>query len=92
MNRSELDLAVAESAGVNGDVAKLVLDHLDRVLVTAAANGTPASWPGILTLDVVTRAARSGRNPQTGEGLQIPAGPQVRLRPGSRLKSAARPR
>ncbi len=92
MNRSELDIAVAESAGVNSDVAKLVLDHLDRVLVAAATGGTPVNWPGILSLDVVTRAARSGRNPQTGEALQIPAGPQVRLRPGSRLKTAARPR
>lgn len=90
MNRSEIDAAVAGSAGADRAVVKEVLDHLDRVLVRAATDGTPVTWAGLLTLDVVTRSARLGRNPQTGEALEIPEGQQVRLRPGSRLKKAAR--
>lgn len=90
MNRSELDLAVAESADVDRATVSAVLDHLDRVLVSAARGGDAVTWSGLLTLDVVTRAARSGRNPQTGEALDIPESQQVRLRPGTRLKRAVR--
>ena len=90
MNRSELDVAVAGSAGLDRAVVATVLDHLDRVLVETAKDGDTVTWSGLLTLDVVTRAARSGRNPQTGEALAIPESQQVRLRPGTRLKRAAR--
>lgn len=90
MNRSELDAAVARSADLDQTTVSNVLNHLDRVLLAAAKDGAAVNWPGLLTLDVVTRAARSGRNPQTGEAMEIPEGQQVRLRPGTRLKRAAR--
>ena len=90
MNRSELDAAVAESADLDRATVSTVLDHLDRILLTAAREGEAVTWTGLLTLDVVSRAARAGRNPQTGEPLEIPESQQVRLRPGARLKRAAR--
>jgi nucleoid DNA-binding protein len=46
--------------------------------------------PGFITIDVRDRPARSGRNPQTGEPLEVPAGRTVRLRPGSGLKDAVK--
>ena len=91
MNRSELDSAVAGLAGVDRTTAAKVLDALDRVLIDATRQATPVSWSGLLSLDVVDRAARAGRNPQTGQPINIPAGTQVRLRPGSRLKAAGHP-
>jgi len=84
------DAAVAASADLDQTTVSTVLDHLDRVLLAAVRDGEAVTWSGLLTLDVVTRAARSGRNPQTGEALVIPEGQQVRLRPGTRLKRAAR--
>lgn len=90
MNRSELDAAVSRSADLDRDTVSAVLDHLDRVLLATARDGGTVTWSGLMTLDVVTRAARPGRNPQTGEALEIPESQQVRLRPGTRLKRAAR--
>lgn len=91
MNRTDLVEVVAERAGVTRAVVDSVLTSLDEVLVSSVRSGTEVKWPGLLTLDVVTRAARSGRNPQTGEAFNIPARPQTRLRPGARLKAAAHP-
>jgi DNA-binding protein HU-beta len=48
------------------------------------------SLTGLLSIERVLRAPRTGRNPQTGEPLSIPAGYSVRLSCGSRLKAAAR--
>jgi DNA-binding protein HU-beta len=44
---------------------------------------------GLFTLDTTERGARQGRNPQTGESIDIAAATVARLRPGARLKKAA---
>jgi len=44
---------------------------------------------GLFTLETTERSARQGRNPQTGETIDIAAGTVARLRPGARLKKAA---
>ncbi|SDR91398.1 HU family DNA-binding protein [Microlunatus soli] len=90
MNRTELNNAIAAETGVDRDTVSAVLDALDAQLVAAAAAGGEVRWPGLLTLDVTERPSRTGRNPRTGEQMEIPAGKSVRLRPGTRLKSAAR--
>ncbi len=92
MNRTELVEALADRAGVTRAVVDDVLSGLDEVLVGAVRSGSEVRWPGLFTLDVVTRPGRTGRNPQTGEPLSIPGGPQTRLRPGVRLKAAAQAR
>ncbi|WP_033823280.1 HU family DNA-binding protein, partial [Kitasatospora sp. MBT63] len=46
--------------------------------------------PGFLTLERTLRAARTGRNPQTGDPVQIPAGHGVKVSAGSKLKEAAK--
>lgn len=89
MNRLELAEAIATDAGIARSAAVQVLESLDRVLVAQVAVGEPVKWPGLFTLDVVDRPARTARNPQTGESMELPASRQARLRPGSRLKSAA---
>ncbi len=89
MNRSELASAVAESTGLTQSVVNQVLDGVDAELVRQVSAGTSVNWSGLFTLDVVQRSERSGRNPQTGKPLTIPARPQTRLRVGSRLKKAS---
>lgn len=90
MNRTELVEELAGRTGVAQSVVDSVLTGLDKVLVSSVRSGSEVRWTGLFTLDVVTRAARSGRNPQTGAALSIPEGLQTRLRPGARLKAAAR--
>lgn len=90
MNQTELAQRIASDTGVTRAVVEQVLGGLDRALVDAARAQTTVSWSGLLTFDVVDRAARTGRNPQTGEALTIEANTQARLKPGTRLKAAAR--
>ena len=89
MNRTELVTALATRSGVPQEAADAVLTALADVLVEAVRTGDTVRLPGLLTLERVERAARTGRNPRTGEELQIPASHGARLTAGSRLKQAA---
>lgn len=89
MNRSQLIDALADRAGVTKADAGSVLDAFSEVLQEAVKSGDKVQLPGLLTVDTVHRAAREGRNPQTGESLQIAARMAVRVTPGSQLKKAA---
>lgn len=89
MNRSELAAAVAGTTDIPPGVVDRVLTGLEEELLRRAADGVEVKWTGLFTLDVVDRAERTGRNPQTGEAMTIPPGRQARLKVGSRLKQAA---
>ena len=90
MNRNELIAGVAHKAGIPRNQAEKVLDALGDVVTEAVQRGDKVSLTGLLSIERVMRAPRTGRNPQTGEPLSIPAGYSVRLSCGSRLKAAAR--
>lgn len=90
MNRAELVAAVASKAGIPRNQAEKVLDSLSDVVVEAVHRGDKVSLTGLISVERVRRAPRTGRNPQTGEPLAIPAGYSVRMTCGSRLKAAAR--
>ena len=90
MNRNELITGVANKAGIPRSQAENVIDALGDVVTEAVQRGEKVSLTGLLSIERVLRAPRTGRNPQTGEPLAIPAGYSVRLSCGSRLKAAAR--
>lgn len=90
MNRSELVAAVADSAGTTKADADAVLSALGDTLIDAVKKGDKVQIPGLLTVERVERAARTGRNPATGETLDIPAGYGVKVSAGSKLKSAVK--
>ena len=85
-NRSELVAEVAEKSGLT---QKQVSDVLDGVFDVFSAKGEKLTIPGWLSVERTERAARKGRNPQTGEEIQIKAGYSVKLSAGSKLKGAA---
>jgi DNA-binding protein HU-beta len=87
-NRSELVAAVAEKAGTSQTAVNGVLDALFDVFSTSVANGEKITIPGWLAVERTHRAARTGRNPQTGEAIQIAEGHSVKLTAGSKLKAA----
>ena len=89
MNRRELADALARRSGVTIEQADALLSALGDVLVEVVAGGEALRLPGVLTVERVERPARTGRNPRTGEVLQIAAGHGVRVTAGSRLKAAA---
>jgi len=75
VNRTELIAAIAEKAGLD-------------VLVENVAKGEAVKITGLMGIERVERAARTGRNPRTGEEIQIPAGYGVKVTVGSSLKKA----
>ncbi|MGH1564472.1 HU family DNA-binding protein [Mumia sp. DW29H23] len=90
MNRTELVAAVAETAGTTKADADAVLSAFGDTLIDAVGKGEKVQIPGLLTVERVERAARTGRNPATGETLEIPAGFGVKVTAGSKLKGAVK--
>lgn len=90
INRSDLVSALAEKAGTTKSDADSLLSALADVLLDAVKQGEKVSIPGILSVERVERSARTGRNPSTGETIEIPAGYGVKVSAGSKLKAAAK--
>ena len=89
MNRKELVTAVAEHADLEQKTVDAVLRSLQSTLEDAVAKGEKVSLPGFFNVSVGQRAAREGRNPATGDTIQIAAAKTVKFTAGSALKEAA---
>ena len=88
MNKGELIETVAGSAGLSrADATKAVDAVLDSVTSTLAGGGR-VSLVGFGTFSVKARAARMGRNPRTGEAIQIKASNVPGFKAGKALKDA----
>ena len=87
-NRSELVAEVAAKADTSQAAVNSVLDALFDVFSESIAKDEKITIPGWLAVERTSRAARTGRNPQTGETIQIAAGHSVKLTAGSKLKAA----
>lgn len=83
VNRTELVAAVAERASLTKTQADAALSALQDVLVESVSKGEAVKITGLLSVERVERAARTGRNPQTGAEIQIPAGYGVKISAGS---------
>ena len=88
VNRTDLVAAIAEKASLTKTNADAALSALQEVLVESLSKGEAVKVTGLLSVERVERAARTGRNPRTGEEIQIPAGYGVKVSAGSALKKA----
>ena len=88
LNRTEFVAAVAAESGQSQAAVNGVLDSVFAVLASNVGDGTKVSIPGWLAVERTHRAARTGRNPQTGEPLKIAASKQPKFRVGKGLKDA----
>ncbi len=88
MNKSELIDSIAERAGISKGVAARALDATLEAIVEALKQPDPVALMGFGTFSVRDRAARSGRNPQTGTTIQIEAARVPVFKPGKALKEA----
>ena len=87
MNKSDLVAAIAEKAEMSKKDAEKALKAFEDV-VTEVTNNGKVQLVGFGTFDVAERAAREGRNPQTGEAMPIPASKAPRFKAGKALKDA----
>ncbi len=88
MNKSDLIDVIVESAGVSKVIAGKTLDKLLESITRALKEGQDVALIGFGTYKVNDRKARTGRNPKTGETLQIPASKVVVFKVGKALKDA----
>ena len=88
MNKTELIDHVAHTADISRAAAARALDAVtNAVKATLKKNGT-VTLVGFGTFSVSKRAARAGRNPQTGEVIKIKAAKVPKFKPGKGLKDA----
>lgn len=90
MNKSELIGAIAERTGVTKKDAESVVDGFTEAVTEELQNGGKVKITGFGTFETRDRAARVGRNPQTGEEIDIPATTVPAFKPGSKLKESVR--
>jgi DNA-binding protein HU-beta len=88
MNKGELIDAVAASAGISKSEATKAVDGVLDAVTSTLSNGGSVSLVGFGTFSVKARAARAGRNPRTGETIQIPASNVPGFKAGKALKDA----
>ena len=89
MNRSELVSAIAAKSDVSVTEVDAVLRALTDVVGTALEQREKVVLPGFVTFEAKHREARTGRNPRTGEPLEVAAAWVPKVTAGSGLKAAA---
>lgn len=90
LTRSDLTSRIADAAGLTQAQATDALRAFEATVTEALAAGDEVKLTGFAQFATAERAARTGRNPQTGEALEIPAGRVVKLTAGSSLKAAVK--
>lgn len=87
MNKSELVAAIAAETGESQAAVNRIMDSMFDIIGKSIKKGNKVTIPGYLSVDKGRRAARTGRNPQTGATIQIAAANTVKVSAGSKLKA-----
>jgi DNA-binding protein HU-beta len=88
VNKNDLIAAVADSAGLSKADASKAVDGVFNAITDALKDDQEVRLVGFGTFNVAKRAATEGRNPRTGEKIQISASKQPKFKPGKGLKDA----
>ena len=88
MNKTQLIEAIANESGVTKADASRVLDIFMVTVTDALKSGDQVVLPGFGSFSTGNRAARTGRNPQTGATIQIKASRVAKFKAGKALKEA----
>ncbi|EZH67861.1 MULTISPECIES: HU family DNA-binding protein [Geomicrobium] len=88
MNKTDLINAVAEHADLSKKEASKAVDAVFDNITDTLKTGDKVQLVGFGSFEVRERASRKGRNPQTGDEIEIPATKNPAFRPGKQLKDA----
>ncbi len=88
MTKDQLIELMAEDAGITKTQAGRAMKSLIDNITKSLKKGNRVSFVGFGTFDISKRAARTGRNPQTGATIQIPAATVPKFKAGKALKDA----
>lgn len=90
MNKTELIALMSEKAEISKKDAEKALTAFTNVIADALVDGDKVQLVGFGTFEVVERAARTGRNPKTGEDIEIAASKSPKFKAGKALKDAVK--
>lgn len=90
MNKTDLVNAVAEKADLSKKDAAKVVDAVFDTIMDSLSKGEKVQIIGFGNFEVRERSARKGRNPQTGEEIEIPASKVPAFKAGKALKDAVK--
>lgn len=90
MNKSDLIAKIATDAGLTKTQATAAMQAVEVGITEALVNGEDVTLIGFGTFKVTERQAKTGRNPQTGEAIQIPAKKVPTFKAGKALKDAVK--
>ncbi|MBR1478458.1 MAG: HU family DNA-binding protein [Lachnospiraceae bacterium] len=88
MNKSELVAAISDNAKISKKDAEKAVKAFTEVVTKALKKGDKVQLVGFGTFEVVKRAAREGRNPQTGKPMKIKASKAPKFKAGKAFKDA----
>jgi DNA-binding protein HU-beta len=88
MNKNDLIAATGERAGFSRSDTEKVVDALLETILQVLKSGGEVRLVGFGTFEVTTRRAGQGRNPRTGEKIEIGSTRTPKFRPGKQLKDA----
>lgn len=87
MNKADLVAKIADEAGITKTQANAALNAFTTTVQKTLKKGDKVTLVGFGTFSVTKRAARKGRNPQTGEVLKIKAKKIAKFKPGKELSA-----
>ncbi len=90
MNKGELTAAMADRAGVSQKDAGACLESMFDIIAEQVSRGEEVAITGWMKIQRANTSARTGRNPQTGQPIHVPAGTRTKLTVGSKLKAAGK--
>ncbi len=88
MTKAELIAAIATQAGLSKKASAAAVDAFTDTVAKALKKGDKVQLVGFGSFGTVKRAARTGRNPQTGASVKIPASVAPKFKAGKALKDA----
>ena len=90
MTKAELIASIGREAKISKASAEKAVNAFTNTVMKALKKGDKLTLTGFGTFSVAKRRARTGRNPQTGKEIKIPAGRVAKFKAGNLLKSALR--
>jgi DNA-binding protein HU-beta len=88
MRKADLINSIAQKSGLTKKDSAAAVDAYHDVVAETLAAGNSLALAGFGTFEVAERGAREGRNPKTGEKMQITASKSVKFKPGKGLKDS----
>lgn len=90
MNKNELVSNIAQKSGLTKKDVETVVNAMLDEITNALSTGDKVQFVGFGTFETRERASRTGRNPQTGQTITIPAATVPAFRAGNKLKDAVK--